>query len=214
MSGLVGRYRAERLPVALLAMVSMLLAVAAQLTHRSTLTDVPSDAGLALLLFVICRSLDDIADRGADRLRHPERVLTQASSVAPLFATLAVLACAVMVVLTQRGGSWPVLLAFLALIALAGASPAWRGPRSLARDHLLLAKYPAIVWILTASRRVPLDAPEARVLLGLAATYLAACVYEAAHDAASPAAARPGLVVAEGLLLVSALTALSLGGHA
>jgi len=46
----------------------------------------------------------------------------------------------------------------------------------------------------------------------MVAVYLAACVYEALHDDRSPAAARPALLVGEGLLLAVTLAALSIRG--
>jgi hypothetical protein len=53
-----------------------------------------------------------------------------------------------------------------------------------------------------------------RLALSMAATYFAACLYEALHDARSPARARPALVVGEGLLLALTLGAISIRGLA
>jgi len=208
-------YRAERLPFRLLATVSTLLAVAAQLAGRPTFFHLANDAGLALLLFVLCRGLDDLADRDVDRLRHPGRVLVGAPSIVPFATALALLAVVVLAILAVRRAAWPIGITFVALLAIAGRWPMGAWPHSVAGDHVALTKYPVIVWIITTSgQEMPLDEASPRLVLALAATYLTACVYEALHDAASPAARRPALLAVEGLLLVMVLTALSIRGLA
>jgi 4-hydroxybenzoate polyprenyltransferase len=215
MTGVLGRYRAERLPVALVATVATLIALGAQLATSFTLPHLPGDLALAAWLFVTFRVLDDLTDREADRVRHPERVLSRAESIRPIAAALVVLAVGAAALLWLRGASRSIVVAAVGLFALIGAWSAGRGPRSLAGDHVLLAKYPAFVWIIAASRTGEgLDGASARLALALLATYMAAGVYEAVHDPASPAAAQPALVVGEAVLLAASLTALSMRGVA
>ena len=223
MSTLLRRYRAERLPLGLLATVAPLLAVAARVGDGAPgFSMLLSDVTLALLLFTQFRILDDVADRRHDARVHPERVLVRAASVAPIAAAGLVLAAGtitLLVVRASRAGR-PVVITgaivqpigvFLLIIAALWTWYSARRGRTLGGDHLLLAKYPAFVWIIAASRGGA--APfSGRLALSMLATYLAACVYEALHDQDSPATARPALVAAESVALALTLAALSIRG--
>ena len=225
MSGLLRRYRAERLPWAMTAIVPLLLAVCAQAGARSNPTTFVVDVLLASLLFAQFRIFDDLADRPRDARIHPERVLSRTHTVRPIViaglslaaATLGILLLRTAVRLDSASAARPSAIgAYLALIALLSSWYSFRGERTLVGDHLLLTKYPAFVWIVATSR-VTLPAPggepaTAQLVLSMVAVYLAACVYEALHDDRSPATARSALVVGEGLLLAVTLAALSIRG--
>ena len=225
MSGLLRRYRTERLPWAMTAIVPLLLAVCAQAGARSNPTTFVVDVLLASLLFAQFRIFDDLADRPRDARIHPERVLARTHTVRPIViaglslaaATLGILLLRTAVRLDSASAARPSAIgAYLALIALLSSWYSLRGERTLVGDHLLLTKYPAFVWIVATSR-VTLPAPgrepaTAQLVLSMVAVYLAACVYEALHDDRSPATARSALLVGEGLLLAITLAALSIRG--
>jgi len=227
MSGLLRRYRAERLPWTMTAIVPLLLAVCAQAGARGNPTTFVVDVLLASLLFAQFRIFDDLADRPRDARIHPERVLARTHTVRPIViaglslaaATLGILLLRTAVRLDSASAARPSAIgAYLALIALLSSWYSLRGERTLVGDHLLLTKYPAFVWIVATSR-VTLPAPgreaaTAQLVLSMVAVYLAACVYEALHDDRSPATARSALLVGEGLLLAVTLAALSIRGFA
>ena len=223
MSTLLHRYRAERLPLTLLGTVAPLLTVAARAGEGGRgLGTLLSDAALALLLFTQFRILDDVADRRDDARLHPGRVLVRATSPAPIAATGLVLAAGTVALLFFRA-SRPAGQAFIAgavvrpiaiYLLLVASLSTWylaRRGRTIGGDHLLLAKYPAFVWIIAASR-VSATSGSGRLALAMLATYLTACVYEAVHDQDSPAAARPALIAVESAGLALTLAILSIRG--
>jgi 4-hydroxybenzoate polyprenyltransferase len=214
------QYWAERFPLPMAVGVPLLLAVAGQAGGSRSPSTFPADVLLAFMLFAQFRILDDLADRPRDAHTHPERVLVRTTSVRPLAALALVLWTATMAVLLARASSsvgptfrWGVVLGPIGgcvlLIAVLSAWYATRGARSLFGDHLVLAKYPAFVWIIATSvTEQRSSGSSAQLALSMLATYLVACVYEARHDDESPAAARPALVAGESVLLVLTLTAL------
>ncbi len=217
MTTFLRRYRAERLPLPLTAAVSLLLATAAQAGRPRSFDGVAADVLLASLLFAQFRILDDLADRAHDATVHPRRVLVRAGSVWPVASAGLLLGGLTIVVLAARDAAGHTLAGWLALAVVLSAFYGMRRRRTLLGDHLLLTKYPAFVWIIAASAsdRAPWSGPGSAgppLALSMLATYLGACLYEALHDGASPAAARPALVAAEGLLLALTLVVLALGG--
>jgi 4-hydroxybenzoate polyprenyltransferase len=227
MSGLLRRYRAERLPWTMTSVVPLLLAVCAQAGTRSNPATFVVDVVLASLLFAQFRIFDDLADRRRDAQTHPERVLVRARTVRSIVIAGLILAAATAGILLLRtavlvdsavaSAARPSAIgAYLALIGLLSSWYSLRGERTLVGDHLLLTKYPAFVWIIATSR-VTFPAPgraaaTAQLALSMLAVYLAACVYEALHDDRSPARARPALLLGEGLLLAVTLATLSIRG--
>jgi 4-hydroxybenzoate polyprenyltransferase len=204
---MLAAYVRERLPVRLLLPASVGLGlVAVGLETPATLSVAVVTAGLLVTQF---RLWDDLADRHRDTIDHPERVLVNADSVTPVRIVCAGLAAAnVGWVFARDGFGAPLAL----LIALNSGAALWyarRGVRTTATDHLLLAKYPAIVALVAGTR---IAANPARTLLAMVSAYLAACVYEAWHDRTSPAAGHRLLLASEAILLVISLAALSMGG--
>ena len=200
-------YLAERVPLRLFAPVAAVLAFAGNDATWPGLGPFLSDAALAFLLLVQFRIWDDVADRGRDALTHPGRVLVRMTSIAPVVYTCVAAAAANTMWVAARSGAGLPLVTFAGLNAVLAAWYVHRGPRSAAGDHLLLAKYPSFVLIVAGG----LDHPP-RLLLTMAAVYLGACVYEAVHDPASPAARHGALVASEALLLVVTIVAISVGG--
>jgi 4-hydroxybenzoate polyprenyltransferase len=217
MTTLLRRYRAERLPLPLTCAVPLLLAAAAQTGRPPSFGAAAADALLAFLLFAQFRILDDLADRAHDASVHPQRVLVRAQSVWPVACAALLLGAGTILMLLGRDAAGPALVAWLMLLAFLSACYGLRRRPTLLGGHLLLTKYPVFVWIIAASAagRLPWaqsGSTISPVALPMLATYLGACLYEALHDGASAAAARPGLVAAEGVLLALTLLVLSVGG--
>jgi 4-hydroxybenzoate polyprenyltransferase len=204
---MLAAYARERLPVQLLLPASVGLAlVAVGLETPATLSVAVVTAGLLVAQF---RIWDDLADRHRDTMDHPDRVLVNADSVTPVRIACAGLTAANFGWVFARDGFGASLALLIALNGGAGVWYARRGVRTAAADHLLLAKYPAIVAIVAGTR---LTVDPARTLLAMVSAYLAACVYEAWHDRTSPAGGHRLLLASEGILLVISLAALSMGG--
>jgi hypothetical protein len=179
---MIRAYLSERLrlvPFIPLALV-IALGAAGGATHLASLA---LDAMLAWLLLAEFRLWDDLADRGTDAARHPHRVLVQSASITP-FVRAGIL-------LGAAGGGWILLrdgwgssLALLALVHLALGGWYWfRRGRSLAGDQLLLAKYPAFVFIVSGARANESPAVVAAAAAGI---YVGVSLYEAWHDPVSP----------------------------
>jgi 4-hydroxybenzoate polyprenyltransferase len=203
-------YVAERLPVRLVMPLTGLLALAATGAEWHSTRTLAADAGLALLLFVQFRVWDDLADRERDARAHPHRVLVNAASAMPAVLLCLGLAAVSLTWIAIRDGASSSVVILLAVNGAVAVLYARRGPRTTAGDHVLLAKYPAIV-LITAGARI--ETHSVAVLLAAAAVYLGACVYEAWHDRTSPATSNRLLVASEAILLVITLAALSIGGR-
>jgi hypothetical protein len=139
----------------------------------------------AVLLLLQFRVWDDLADRHRDALSHPERVVVRAVTVTPLIALCGALAVLNICIAVWRDGSGIAVAALAALNGLFGAWYLARSGRTALGDHLLLAKYPAMVVIVAGPRA----ASSPYLVVAIAAlTYLVACGYEAWHDRSGPIA--------------------------
>ena len=206
---LLAAYISERLPLRLILPVSAALALAAG-GRWETPGALAGAFATACLLVAQFRIWDDLADLPRDRVAHPDRVLVAAASTRPVLLMCVGLAVVNVLWIAARDGFGPALSL---LVALNGALAVWyarRRRRTAAGDHLLLAKYPAIVAIAAGERAA---AHPGGTLLAMGSVYLAACVYEAWHDRTSPANGRRLLVASEAVLLVIMLAALSIGGR-
>jgi hypothetical protein len=201
------RYTRQRLvrPVVLAAV--LLVSMGAAIIRIGDGLSIVSSIGPATLLVVAFRMADDIADRERDRERHPDRAVVQAEFTAPLaIAGATVWSGAAALAAVARGPSAVVMLVLFTI-----ALTIWyrsRGIRSASGDRILLLKYP--VFTIVTAGVPPSLTPSG--LFTLAVVYLAACVYEWAHDADSPATRRERSI--EAALLAGACIALilSLGG--
>jgi 4-hydroxybenzoate polyprenyltransferase len=166
---------------------------------------------LALSLVVHFRVWDDLADRGPDAVRHPDRILVASGRLGPFHALWAAAAAASAALLAT--GPWPArrLLAW-ALLAL--ALGAWyaafrrRVGHPLLRAHVVLVKYPVFVYLLGGETARPLPR-----LLAALAVYLALCAYEVLHDpevARAPGARQALRAEVAGLVTASVALAVSL----
>lgn len=135
-----------------------------------------ADAGFALLLLAQFRLWDDLADRAADALTHPRRVLVRAPEVAPAIAFCGALAVLNICVAVWRDGSG-VAVALLAL--LDGMLGAWYLSSRSASALLPLLKYPVMLAIVVGGR---IATAPVRIAIAGAVLYGAVCAYEAWHD--------------------------------
>jgi hypothetical protein len=141
------------------------------------------DCGFALLLLAQFRLWDDLADRRHDAVAHPERVLVRSREVTQIVAFTGALAVVNICLSVWRDASGVAVAVLAGLNATLGIWYLARSGRTRAGEHLLLAKYPAMIVIVAGARVVqtPLQILTAAVLL-----YLVVCAYEAWHDPASP----------------------------
>jgi 4-hydroxybenzoate polyprenyltransferase len=161
-----------------------------------------TSVALAMAMVWQFRLWDDLADIAYDRAHHPERILVGTGALRSFRRALVLSALCLAPTLAMARGTLSVALyaALAAALALAyRCFDAYPGARLL-RSHLVLAKYPVLVWITAAQP----DALRALAIgLGL---YLALCVFEIFDDPrlrGSPNARR--LAIAEGVALLGML---------
>jgi 4-hydroxybenzoate polyprenyltransferase len=162
------------------------LAITGMIAAGSRL-DSPSallQSGVACYVLVLgFRVWDDLEDRARDRREHPERVLVQATSVAPFVALATVaFALATAIVAAQPNG--------IQRLAILGAGVAvlfaWYHARRainaspVAGMAVIFAKYPLIAFVAAPPARSTPIALSAAVLFSL---YAALCMYELHDDA-------------------------------
>lgn len=179
---MVGAYLAERFSPRIFVPLAVAIAAAASGGTLSA-ARLSVDTTFALLLLAQFRSWDDLADRGRDAVSHPERVLVRANSVAPIVGFSGGLAILNICLAIQRDASGIAVAVLVALVSALGAWYSLRTGRTIAGDHLLLSKYPAMV-IVVAGDRI-LNAPV-QILCAALGVHFAACLYEMWHDPASP----------------------------
>jgi hypothetical protein len=213
---LILAYWRERYPVSIFLPFAILIAAAGIAAGSSlpTVRDAVIGCVLAYTLVLVFRIADDLADLGSDRLRHPGRVLVQASSVTPIVVLAFVIAAVdVMIILWQpRPGARLAVFAALSLFLVLWyflRTHLRAGP--LASAHVILVKYP-VISLLTCASWDGLTLHTA--LPSLATIYLGMCIYEQAHDrAVSESRGGTWIFAAEvGLLACIPLLMFSTGG--
>lgn len=177
-------YIRERLPLWFFGPVALALAGGA-LGRPESLQQLALTATNGLLLLAQFRIWDDLADRRADAIAHPGRVVVRATSVAPLVAVGAGLLLVNVCIAILRDPSLVSLLLLTVLHLALGAFYLLRSGRTVIGDQLLLAKYPVFVCVLAGERLLAAPGP---VALAAAVAYGGASAYEAWHDPVSPLA--------------------------
>ncbi len=135
------------------------------------------DILLAYAVLWQLRLWDDLVDLPQDRIHHPQRLLVKVQSTTPFVAATVLVFLANLAWLWTR--TWPphAWLLYLGLVLILAA---WYGGlRHRLRSpvlhyHVILLKYPALVYLLAPPTNIPWR--------GMLCAYLAACVYEVAHD--------------------------------
>ena len=202
---MIRAYCSERLPVRRMAPLVLLLTAAAQTGRRSTPAGFAVDALLASLLAAEFRVWDDLADRRRDAISHPERALVRTKTIQPAIVLGAVLGCAALSLMAFRPVSRLPLIILVLLHAAVAVCYRARDARTLATDQVLLARYPAFVFIISRSSGA---APGFSLSLAMTAAFLALSIYEGLHDRTSPIAGRPAVLACESCLFVAAVVAL------
>jgi 4-hydroxybenzoate polyprenyltransferase len=166
-----------------LALLLPLLLVVAALQQRILSPALAAVAfGMAFLLMLELRLWDDLCDLPHDRQIHPERILCQSRSLWPFWGLLVLLATINSGLAAVLRGWWAAAL----LLGLHALLAAWYGLRDrmkwgpVTNYHVVLLKYPAIVWILGATKAA--DLTSTPLALSAAAVYLTMCLIEAGHD--------------------------------
>ena len=185
---MIGAYLNERFRPAVFLPLAGFIALAAS-AGRIDAARLAADAIFALLLLAEFRLWDDLADRDADAVQHPDRVLVKSRSIGAFTLVREGLTATNLMGCVIRTGAHVTLPVLLALHAMLSAWYAVRSRRSIAGDQLLLAKYPAFVVIVAGARGLAEPVP---VALAALLVYAAASLYEAWHDPASPVAALLG----------------------
>ena len=206
-------YWLERYPVSVFLPFAILIAAAGAAAGGS-LPDVSgavTSCVLAYTLVLVFRIGDDLADLHSDRLRHPHRVLVQASSLTPIIVlAFAIAAADILIMLSQpQPGARIAVFVTTSLFLFF-----WYQLRTsfsagpLASAHVVLLKYPVISLLTCAN----LDHLTLRTALPSAgALYLGLCIYEQVHDRTVREsrgahwifAAEMGLLVALPLMMIS-----------
>jgi hypothetical protein len=168
-------------PVVYLPLSLFLCAAAAMGSGFSHWTEPASAAALACAMLFQLRLWDDLADRGRDARRHPTRVLVKSVSLTK-YRALVVFVFAVNATTIALGTSRSGIGAFVLLnVALVG----WYGglrrlhPSRVFRSHVLLLKYPAMVYVLSGQFST---GDPASLVLAMVLVYLCFCAYELLHD--------------------------------
>jgi hypothetical protein len=210
---MIHAYWRERYPVSIFVPFAIFIAAVGFAAGGSlpTVRDAMMACVVAYTLVFVFRIVDDLADLGSDRLRHPDRVLVQASRVTQIVVLAFVIAAGdVMIILRQpHPAERLTVLAAMSLFLLLWYFVRARlrtGP--LASAHVILVKYP-VVSLLTCANWEYLRLPTALPFFG--ALYLGMCIYEQLHDRAVSEsrggtwifAAEVGLLVCIPLLMFS-----------
>ncbi|MFN0165211.1 MAG: hypothetical protein ACKV22_02175 [Bryobacteraceae bacterium] len=163
---------------------------------------------LAILLLLQFRLWDDLADLPSDRKNHPERTLPRARSLRPFRIAVLLLATACMGLMAVLDPSGVKVAALAGLDLTFLCWYRFRAGGFALGYHVVLMKYPLFVYFVT-----PEPAGKSR-LFAMAAVYLAACIYEALHDAGLRGiwAARYAAAVEATLLGATGVAALVGGG--
>ena len=137
---------------------------------------------IAVVMFVSLRLWDDLEDREVDRLRNPQRLLCQISSVRSFWWWCQGLMLFVAIALSMLR-NWVGLGVWCTWLVILGLwywnRTAWGGS-TIANYHVVLLKYPLMALVLTGEA-----GREQWTSAGLmcATVYLLMCVAEVAHDA-------------------------------
>lgn len=173
-------YRRSRFPAVIFVPLGFLLCLAGSDGLRIGARELAVKLALACGLLFQFRLWDDLSDRERDRLDHPDRVLVKTPSPA-LFRALLLLTFALnSVLIALQPAALSRAAVFLALTA--GLLFWYRHLRAvcggdLIHCHVILAKYPAFVYLVSSSETL-----EARLWVSMLLVYFSFCIYEFLHD--------------------------------
>ncbi len=204
------RYRSSRFPLRLYLPLAILICTAANVSAQSV-----SSVRLAIDFMLTCSLLfqfrlwDDLSDVQRDRVEHPQRVLSQATSLSH-FRWLLVISLLSNVGIVAVAKPMSSLLVFFGLDAFFVISYQLR--RALQRPcwfsfHGVLLKYPVFVYLMS-----PAVIGDDWVILAyaMATIYLCFCVYEILHDESLHALQRATTLLGLEMVTLSVIVSLML----
>jgi len=213
---LIYAYWRERYPVIVFLPFSILIAAAGAAAggRLPTVREALIGCVLAYTMVLVFRIGDDLADLNSDRLRHPGRVLVQASNVTPIIVLASMIAAGDILLMLRQPQPVARVVVFFAISLFLALWYHWRarlraGP--LASAHVVLIKYP-VISLLTCVRWDELSQHTALPAFGT--IYLGLCIYEQVHDSmVRESYGAKKIFVAEVVLLAGLpLLMLSIGG--
>jgi len=211
----LGDYLAGRIPPGIYLPLAAFLAVAAFAATSSAITqDWLWTVGLAFTLVLQFRLWDDIADLGHDRIQHPDRLLCRTANIRHFYYVAGSLALINAVLITFSFQGWDRIGGFLTLCLGLLAWYHWRPRESgyfLLNGHVVLLKYPAVVWLITPELE---GGPGGRLnfVCCLLSVYLIFAMYEILHDQRSRALnGVAGVLGGEMILLTSTWVVIAWG---
>jgi hypothetical protein len=173
-------YIATRLARRYVVALALLIAIAGVgVAGRADLTALLSTSALALLLVILFRLWDDLADVAHDRAQHPDRVLCNVDDQQPFYWMVAAgLLLAALLLVVWR--SVPQLYTYVGLVAAVAALYRLTsyGSGRVARIHLILFKYPIFVYLSSTSPEL-----DRAIFVG-AGVYFVLAIYEQLSDPA------------------------------
>lgn len=181
---LIYAYWRERYPVSVFLPFSILIAAAGAAAggRLPNVRDALVGCVFAYTLILVFRIVDDLADLDSDRLRHPGRVLVQASRVTPIVVFASTMAAGDILLMLRQPRAGTRIIIFSAISLFLVLWYRWRarlraGP--LLSAHVVLIKYP-IISLLTCVHWDELSQHTALPAFGT--IYLGLCIYEQVHD--------------------------------
>lgn len=176
-------YLATRFPASRFVPLSVFLAAAGLVqSPPGNISPWLVAAGLALILVLLFRLCDDIADREHDRRTHPERVLCNRQNINSYLSLTAILFVFNGLALTWLHDSYFKPLGYLVLCAYLFAWYRFRpvtSPPGHLNSHMVLLKYPVIAWLISTP---PADSDRALYYFSLLSVYLIFIVFEILDD--------------------------------
>jgi hypothetical protein len=207
---LIRAYLSERYPARVFVPLAVLLFAGGTVAAGGapTIAGAISGIGLAYTLVLFFRVWDDLADRGADQPKHPDRVMVRAPSTGAFRVLMAALVLLAIALLATRPGSVTGLAVFAILGVTLGIWYSLRtllGASALVSAHVILLKYPAIAFIAATPPAEHTTPAVATAIVVLAAIYLGLCLHELLHDSAVRTARGGALALTVELALLASL---------
>lgn len=214
---LLRAYLTERYPGRVYLPFAALLFLVGVIGLGATPTPSTAASGISLAygLVLLFRLWDDLADRDADNVRHPHRIMPSARRTLPFVALIAALAVVCVTIIVARGRWMFDLPLLLTLTLTLGGWYQLRGglrASALVNAHVLLLKYPLIAVVASppAPRPWPASPADSVPLAALGALYLGLCAREVRDDPVIRAEPVTKWALAMELALLVALQVLTL----
>lgn len=176
------RYLATRcVSMRMAALAVLLLFTAWSLSFPESAVEAVTDLVILSLLLLQFRLWDDLSDVESDRVEHANRVLVQCGRLSRFWLLMGGVGMLnIVLVAWQRPSESVVALLLLHALLLAWYSLSTRIGWRIANYHIVLAKYPVFVFIVSARS---LNGVEPAPMTVMACVYLVLCLYEVCDDA-------------------------------